>query len=78
MTRAVSSCEEVLQRLFAYLDGELDDADSDDIEHHLDACRGCFGRAEFERRLRARLADAMTAEAPETLRRRVRGLIDRL
>ncbi len=77
MTRPSLSCEEVLHHLFAYLDGELDAAAGENIERHLNACRGCFSRAEFERRLKARLAEAATVEAPERLRRRVRLLIER-
>jgi anti-sigma factor (TIGR02949 family) len=77
VTRPGMSCEEVLHHLFAYLDGELDALTGEDIQRHLEACRGCFSRAEFERRLKARLAEAATVEAPEKLRRRVRLLIER-
>lgn len=71
------SCEQVLAHLFEYLDSALDASTSADIERHLEACRGCFGRAEFERRLRARVAETATAEAPERLRKRVELLIGR-
>lgn len=77
MTRTSLSCEDVLAHLFAYLDGELDAVTGEGIELHLEACRGCFSRAEFERRLRARLAEAAAVEAPEALRRRIRSLIER-
>jgi len=77
VTRTSLSCEDVLDHLFAYLDGELDAVIGEDIERHLEACRGCFSRAEFERRLRAKLAEAAAVEAPEALRRRIRLLIER-
>lgn len=70
------SCEEVIEALFAYLDGEVDEARRSDIEHHLRRCRDCFTRAEFERRLRARVARTGTVQAPERLRRRIRHLLD--
>lgn len=70
------SCEEVIERLFTYLDGELDDVSQATIERHLEHCRDCFTRAEFERRLRARVADSVSTPAPEELRQRVRALLD--
>jgi anti-sigma factor (TIGR02949 family) len=64
-------CETVIDRLFEFLDRELDEAARHDLEQHLQTCRGCFSRAEFERRLRARVAQAAEAEAPQRLRRRI-------
>lgn len=71
------SCEEVMEQLFAYLDGELGEGAHADIEHHLEACRGCFSRVEFERRLKARLAETGRVPAPESLRERLRTMIER-
>lgn len=70
------SCEEVISRLFDYLDRELDDRQAADIEHHLARCRDCFTRAEFEKRLRARLAASAPQPAPPRLKRRIRRLLD--
>jgi anti-sigma factor (TIGR02949 family) len=69
------SCEDVLKHLFEFLDGELDHAVEGDIEHHLKRCRSCFSRADFERRLKQKLAETGETEAPASLRARVRGLI---
>lgn len=44
-----AECREVLTRLYEYLDGELDTAASDKMRAHLDACRPCLNRFEFER-----------------------------
>jgi anti-sigma factor (TIGR02949 family) len=49
-------CEEALRLLAEHLDGELDPARHDDVTRHLETCRSCFSRAEFERQLRVRLA----------------------
>lgn len=70
------TCEEVIEQLFDYLDRELDAGVSERIDAHLERCRDCFTRAEFERRLRARLHEATDVEAPEKLHRRIRGIID--
>ena len=71
------SCEQVLEQLFAYLDQALDATTNADVERHLQSCRGCFSRAEFERRLRARVAETGAVSAPETLRVRIKALTDR-
>lgn len=71
------SCEEVIERLFTFLDHELDSRSSADIERHLQRCRDCFTRAEFERKLRAKVAGTGTAKAPARLHDRVRSLIKR-
>lgn len=76
MTDLHISCEEVIEQLFAYLDGELNEASIAAIHRHLAHCRDCFTRAEFEKKLRAKVAESATAEAPERLRRRIRGLLD--
>jgi mycothiol system anti-sigma-R factor len=42
-------CREVLSRLYEYLDGELHGADREEVRAHLEACRPCLNRFEFER-----------------------------
>ena len=54
-TRALT-CEEALQFLATYLDGELGSGADLELEAHLARCRSCFTRADFERRLKERLA----------------------
>lgn len=71
------SCDEVIERLLEFLDQELDTDAQSAIARHMEACRACFSRAEFERRLRARVAQTGEVSAPESLRRRVRTIIDR-
>ncbi len=69
-------CEEVIEQLFAYLDRRLDAALSADIHHHLERCRECFSRAEFEQKLRSRVAEAGAVKAPTRLQRRIRSVLD--
>lgn len=69
-------CEDVVRQLLEYLDRELDEGSIRAIEEHLRHCRGCFSRAEFERRLSERVAESGKAEAPESLRRRVHVLLE--
>lgn len=50
-------CEEALRRLAEFLDHELDATPGAEVERHLEACRSCYSRAEFERRLKDRLLE---------------------
>jgi anti-sigma factor (TIGR02949 family) len=70
-------CEEVLRQLFAYLDREIDPRTAALIERHLEACRGCFSRAAFERKLKAQLRAAAEEPAPARLRSRIKNIVDR-
>lgn len=69
-------CEEVIAHLLAYLDGEIDDKKREQIDRHLQDCRGCYSRAEFERALRKRVAALGEEKAGAKLRRRIGELID--
>lgn len=70
------TCEEVIEQLFDYLDRELDHEVSDRIDRHLERCRDCFSRAEFEKRLRSKVSEAVEVDAPDSLRRRIRRVVD--
>jgi mycothiol system anti-sigma-R factor len=69
-------CEEVVAHLLTYLDGEIDDVKRALIDHHLDTCRGCFSRAEFEKALRDKVRQIGDAEPPTSLQDRIKSLID--
>jgi anti-sigma factor (TIGR02949 family) len=72
----VIDCEEALRRLFEYLDAELQGEPQREMEQHLERCRSCFSRVEFERRLKAYTADLRREPVPPDLERRVRRLLD--
>ncbi|WP_022729058.1 zf-HC2 domain-containing protein [Fodinicurvata sediminis] len=70
-------CEEVIDKLLEYLDRELDRDTEDALAQHMETCRACFSRAEFERRLRARVRDISEAKAPDSLRQRIHAIMER-
>lgn len=76
---ADSDCLHAMDHLYAYLSGELDDKPEQFavVEHHLGHCRSCFTRAEMERVLNERLGKSGKAKTPETLKKRLRKLIDK-
>jgi anti-sigma factor (TIGR02949 family) len=71
------TCEEVLVHLVAHLDQETDARTAAQMERHLEECRGCFSRAEFEKRLKARVREAGSSTAPAQLRARIKKLIEK-
>lgn len=71
----IDNCEEALRLLAMYCDGELDSAEHAAVEHHLRACRSCYSRAEFERRLKAELGELRREEVRPVFERRIRELI---
>lgn len=70
-------CEEVIEKLLEYLDRELDTETEQALAHHMETCRACFTRAEFERKLRARIHETGRAKAPRSLRRRIHAIVER-
>lgn len=74
---AVYSCEVLRDRLDAYVDGELSEAETRAVQGHLAACPRCAGPVAFERALhiglKRRLRDA---RVPPGLWRRVRSALE--
>jgi len=64
-------CSEVLDRVFFFLDNELDQADCTDIQRHLDECGPCLAKYDLERTVKTLVARSCTEVAPEGLRQRV-------
>ena len=72
------TCQEALQDLERYLDGELPDADLSQIRDHLAACYPCADRATFEEQLRALVRDRCAEKAPPDLMDRIRSQLDQV
>lgn len=68
-------CEEAVRRLARYLDGELGADGAAELERHLETCRSCWSRAEFERRLKAQVAALGEQEVRSGFERRIRDLL---
>ena len=43
------SCEEAKTRLFEFLDGELAEISHAEVERHVEVCKACYPRFQFER-----------------------------
>ena len=70
-------CLEAIEAFYAYLDGELDDPQSiADFEHHMSHCRSCYSRAEIEKMLSRRMRESAESKTPDSLKNRLRKLMD--
>lgn len=68
-------CDEVMRQLFDFLDGEVEITAEDEIHHHIEECRSCFTRVEFEKQLKCRVQGAGKDSAPESLQNRITDLM---
>jgi mycothiol system anti-sigma-R factor len=64
-------CSEILQRIFFFIDNELDRADCAEIRAHLDECQPCLEKYRLETTVKALVARSCAEHAPEQLRERV-------
>ena len=69
------SCEDVLAHLVEFLNGEVDEAKQRQIDHHLESCRSCYSRADFERVLKKRIKNANSDAVPDSLKNRIDDLL---
>lgn len=69
-------CEEVVGTLLAFLDGEVEARQRGLIEHHLEECRSCCSRADFELALRHKVREAAETQPSLTLRLKIRQIMD--
>jgi mycothiol system anti-sigma-R factor len=64
-------CDETIERLYFYLDGELTEARRVEIARHLDMCGPCVGAYGFESELRRVIANRCKDHVPDSLMDRV-------
>lgn len=67
--RPDSDCEDILERVSSFLDHELDEASTDAIRAHLEACEHCMDDYDFVMALKKRVNRCCRAQhAPPQLR----------
>ncbi len=64
-------CNETIERLYFYLDGELTEERREEIRLHLDLCGPCVDAYGFETELRKVIANRCKDHVPEALIERV-------
>lgn len=71
-----ANCDETIERLYFFLDGELTEERRDAIQRHLDSCSPCLNVLGFETELRRVIADRCHDYVPEDLRKRIADLLE--
>jgi mycothiol system anti-sigma-R factor len=72
MTKAAMiPCDQVIAKLWEYLDGELAGVDSEHVRAHLDVCSRCFPQYEFQGAYKVFVRRSAQQEIPPALRRRI-------
>ena len=64
-------CDQVITRLWEYVDGELSPADAAEISAHLELCGRCFPQYDYQRAYREFIRRTRRQEVPPALRRRI-------
>ena len=64
-------CSEVLDRIYEYIDGELDAERRHEIKHHLDECAPCLQEYGLEEAVKAIVKRSCSDPAPADLRDKV-------
>lgn len=71
-----ATCDEVLIHLYEYINHQDVTVELEvQIRQHLDDCRHCFSKYEFEEQLLKRLRALQTTCCPDTLREKIRLLV---
>ena len=71
-----SDCQEALQELYVFLDGELTVDKREHIRVHLEDCNPCLERYDFEAELRMVISAKCKESVPESLKDKVRRALD--
>ena len=65
------SCRQAVERLWAYIDGELPAGESDRVHEHLAACQDCYPHYDFQKAFLEFVSRQSDKPVPAGLRRRV-------
>lgn len=73
------SCQEALERLYEYLDGELTSESAAQVRRHVEICDACYPEVKFTTEFRDALHRAARGQpvSPDGLRRKVGELLEK-
>lgn len=72
------SCQEALERLYEYLDGELTPESAEEVQRHVEVCDACYPEVKFTTQFRDALRRTARGQpgCPDSLRQKVGKLLD--
>ena len=65
-------CEQAIKMILEYLDKELPGNDQNAMDAHLETCRSCYSRMEFEKMLKGKVNSLPIQKAPDSLRDKIK------
>jgi len=68
-------CDDALEHLYLYLDGEISSEDADRVRKHLRDCPPCDGAYVFEQKLKRIVRERLREDVPEHVLARLREFI---
>jgi len=69
-------CQEALEELYVFLDGELTADKREHIRVHLDDCTPCLEQYDFEAELRVVISTKCKEAVPEALKEKIRRALE--
>ena len=78
MTKKTIDCAEAVRLLAAFLDRGVTPSEDEQVQAHLQTCRSCYSRAEFERRLKESLIPLRRESPHPDFEQRIRRLLQEL
>lgn len=72
------NCIEALERIFDFIEQELDTTGCAGLLKHVEECRHCFSRLELERLLKSRLGHLKTRMHSDSLHHRIDALLENI
>jgi mycothiol system anti-sigma-R factor len=68
-------CDDALEKMYLYIDGELTDGSADTIKFHLEDCPPCGEAFSFEERLKLVVRTRLQEEVPPDLMIKLQSII---
>ena len=72
------ACRDAVERLWSYLDRNIDRTQEEELEQHLGLCRHCCGELEFAKQVRNKLSESADTPLASTARGRLQKFVQRL
>jgi anti-sigma factor (TIGR02949 family) len=70
------SCDEALEIMFEYIDGMLSKETGAKLEQHIETCRGCLKKLDFQLKLKKRMQKVKTTPASKKLLKQLNLLLN--
>lgn len=75
MPKMSHNCDDALEKMYMYIDGELTVESADAIKVHLDDCPPCWDAFHFEERLKIVVRTRLQEEVPSEVMMRLQSII---